>query len=470
MSEHRARRAVARVLALLAFGVAGLPAPAGADEIPVGAADRAGLTVTIYNDGLALIGDRREVTLAPGPNRLAFLDVSAALQPETARLRVADAVVIEQGLAFDPLTRTRLLQDAVGKTVRVVRTHPETGAETTEDATVLSVAEGVVLRIGDRIETDPPGRIVFADVPAGLRARPTLVATVEAAAAGRRAVELDYLTGGLSWRADYVAELDAAEERLDLDGWATLNNASGADYRDAELRLVAGAVHRATPGIAMRQDVMTMQAEAAPAMAESAPSEYHLYRLDRPVTIADNETKQVALLSGAGVPVAREYRFVNLGRDVMGEERPVNATVRLAFENTKAGGLGLALPAGVIRFYRRDEAGRALFLGEDAIAHTAEGARVELTLGQAFDVTALARQTAFERPSERLIEVAFEIVLENAKPTPVTATVVEEMAGEWRVLEESHKHERTAAQRAEWRVPVPAEGRAVLTYRVRIES
>ncbi|HLB79340.1 MAG TPA: hypothetical protein VJJ77_02460, partial [Dongiaceae bacterium] len=319
----------ARALAILALAAA----PAGADEIPVAAADRAGLTVTIYNDGLALVGDRREVTLAEGPNRLAFLDVSAALQPETARLRVAGAVVIEQGLAFDPLTRTRLLQEAVGKTVRLVRTHPETGAETTEDATVLSVADGVVLRIGDRIETDPPGRIVFADVPAGLRARPTLVATVEAAAAGRRAVELDYLTGGLSWRADYVAELDAAEEHLDLDGWATLGNTSGADYRDAELRLVAGAVHLATPEIAMRQDLMTMQAEAAPAMAESAPSEYHLYRLDRPVTIADNETKQVALLSGAGVPVAREYRFVNLGRDAGGEARPVNATVRLAVEN-----------------------------------------------------------------------------------------------------------------------------------------
>ncbi len=470
MSEHRVRWAAARILAV-PLVVAGLAAaPAAADEIPVAAAERTGLTVTIYNDDLALVGDRREVTLAPGPNRLAFLDVSAALQPETARLRIEGGTVIEQGLAFDPLTRTRLLQEAVGKTVRVVRTHPETGAETTEEATVLSVADGVVLRIGDRIETDPPGRIVFAEVPAGLRARPTLVATVEAAAAGRRAVELDYLTGGLSWRADYVAELDAAEERLDLDGWATLGNTSGADYRDAELRLVAGAVHRATPGIAMRRDVMTMQAEMAPAMAESAPSEYHLYRLDRPVTIADNETKQVALLSGAGVPVEREYRFVNLGRDAGGEERPVNATVRLVFENTKAGGLGLALPAGVIRFYRRDEAGRALFLGEDAIAHTADGARVELTLGQAFDVTARARQTAFERPSDRLMEIAFEIVLENAKPTPVTATVVEEMAGEWRVLEESHPHERTAAQRAEWRVPVPAAGRAVLTYRMRIET
>jgi hypothetical protein len=182
----------ARALAILALAAG----PAGADEIPVAAADRAGLTVTIYNDGLALVGDRREVTLAQGPNRLAFLDVSAALQPETARLRVADAVVIEQGLAFDPLTRTRLLQEAVGKTVRVVRTHPETGAETTDEATVLSVADGVVLRIGDRIETDPPGRIVFAEVPAGCaRGRPGERSRPRPDGTGRAR---RYLTKGLS--------------------------------------------------------------------------------------------------------------------------------------------------------------------------------------------------------------------------------------------------------------------------------
>jgi hypothetical protein len=355
----------------------------------------------------------------------------------------------------------------------VITTNPETGAETVEDATVLSVAGGVVLRIGDRIETASPGRIVFAEVPANLRARPTLIIELDSDAAGEKPVELAYLTGGLSWRADYVAELSADESTLDLNGLVTLTNVSGTSYRDARLQLVAGDVNRVRDEMMFRAG-MAEQAVAAPApaMSEEALFEYHLYTLERPTTIADNQTKQVALLSGSGIPVEKEYRFVNIANayDYIRAETPrANASVRLAFNNTEADRLGLPLPMGTVRVYKSDSDGQALFVGEDAIQHTPKGETVRLTLGQAFDVTAHPKQTDFERLSDRVFEAAYEIEIKNAKTEDITVAVIETIPGQWKVVSESVAHERTSAFQAEWQVPVPAEGSTTLTYRVRIE-
>ncbi len=466
---HKLIRPAAGALA----GLLVVAAAPGADieERPVGLDAQTGVAVTIYNEDLALVRDSRRAVIEAGLNRLAFVEVSAQIRPETALLRGPEGrlSVVEQNFDFDLLTPAKLLEKSVGGTVRVITTNPETGAEKVEEATVLSVAEGVVLRIGDRIEVEPTGRIVFAEVPPALRARPTLVLTVDGAAAGEAALELSYLTGGLSWRADYVAKLSPDESRLDLNGLVTLTNTSGTTYRDARLQLVAGDVNRVQPAMARAMEMMA-QAEA-PAMAEEALFEYHLYTLARPTTIAENQTKQVALLSGAGVPVAKEYRFVDIANAydyVLAEPRRVNATVRIAFENVSSGGLGQPLPKGIVRVYKDDSAGQALFVGEDEIAHTPKGETVRLTLGQAFDVTATARQVDFERVGDRTIEVAFEVEVKNAKSEPIEVALVEQIPGEWKVLEESHPHSKPAAFRAEWDVAVPAEGKTSLSYRLRI--
>lgn len=469
---HR-RRPLKAALFASALAIA---APAFAqEEKTIGLGEQTSVAVTIYNEDLALVKDRRTVSLDPGVNRLAFVDVSARIRPETALVGTAEGrlSVLEQNFDFDLLTPEKLLEKSVGGTVRVVRTHPETGEETVEEATVLSVAGGVVLRIGDRIETAPPGRIVFAEVPPNLRARPTLVVSVENETAGDTPVELAYLTGGLSWRADYVAALSPDETTLDLNGLVTLTNTSGTSYREARLQLVAGDVNRVREMIMYRAD-MAAQAEAAPApsMTQEALFEYHLYTLDRPTTIADNQTKQVALLSGSGIPVTKEYRFVNIANahDYVQAEAPrVNAAVRIAFDNSEAARLGLPLPGGTVRVYKNDSGGQALFVGEDAIQHTPKGETVRLTLGQAFDVTARARQTAFERISDRVFEAAYEVEVKNAKTEDVTVVVAETIPGEWEILSESIAHERASAFQAEWQVPVPAEGSTKLTYRVRIE-
>jgi hypothetical protein len=338
----------------------------------------------------------------------------------------------------------------------------------------LSVAGGTVLQVGDRIETNPPGRIVFAEVPSNLRARPTLVLQLESAAAGEQGVELSYLTGGLSWKADYVAELADDEMTIDLSGLVTLTNTSGTSYREAKLQLVAGDVNRVHDVMATRMRSLGMMEDsvaAAPKMREESLFEYHLYTLERATTIAENQTKQVALLSGSKIPVRKKYRLENASNryDYWPQESErVNPTVSIAFDNKEAGRLGMPLPKGIVRVYKADSEGQALFVGEDSIEHTPKNETVELTLGKAFDVTARSKQVDYDEIGKNVLEVSYEVELKNAKKEPITVVVAEQLPGEWKVLEESHPHTEASAFLAEWSVPVPAEGSTKLTYRVRI--
>ncbi|HXV21492.1 MAG TPA: hypothetical protein VD811_10970, partial [Desulfuromonadales bacterium] len=220
-------------LTLLAAALLLAPSPArAAEERRSTLQDQQEVAVTIYNEDLALVRDQRLVSLDKGENVLAFREVSAQMRPETALLRSLTQPqgfsVVEQNFDFDLLTPQALLEKYVGRRVQVVRVHPQTGAETAEDAVVLAATGGVVLQIGDRIETGVPGRLSYPDVPANLRDRPTLVVQLLSGTEKPQQLELAYLTGGLSWRADYVAELGAKDDRLDLSGWVTLTNQSGA--------------------------------------------------------------------------------------------------------------------------------------------------------------------------------------------------------------------------------------------------
>jgi hypothetical protein len=242
---------------------------------------------------------------------------------------------------------------------------------------------------------------------------------------------------------------------------------------------VAGDVHRVRDELRLARGMAVEEAmvKAAPQMAEEALFEYHLYTLGRPTTIAENQTKQVALLSAAGVPVSKE--FVLSGSDYyyrssVGElGQKLKVGVFIEFENREKTGLGLPLPKGVVRVYKKDAAGGAQFVGEDTIDHTPKNEKVRLKLGDAFDVTADKKQTDFKKLAgtgrfNYVFESAYRIELKNAKKEAVTVKVQEPMPGDWEVLVESHPHVKEAAGTAVWQVPVPAEGTAVLTYRVRV--
>ena len=455
------------------------------DEIVSTASDQGSVAVTIYNDNLALVKDVRRVRLGRGLNRLAWREVSAQMRPETAQLRnlsnPAGFRLQEQNFDFDLLTPQTLLEKYVGREVGVIRPHAGTDAETRESATVLSTHNGVVLRFADgRIETGVPGRLAFPGVPDTLRDTPTLVISLLNTVAGEQNLELSYLTSGLSWRADYVAELNGDDDRLDLNGWVTLTNQSGAAYPDARLQLVAGDVNRVRESQPMPRATMAMAAKVADAaeMQQESLFEYHLYTLQRPATLAENQTKQVALMSASRVPVRKTFLLEGANYYYAGPYGEIGRKIRVGvfveFDN-KGEGLGVPLPRGIVRVYKQDSQGNAQFVGEDRIDHTPKNETVRLKLGDAFDVTADKKQTDFQKlagsgRTNAVFESAYELVLKNAKPEAVTVTVREPMPGDWTMVSESQPHTKAASGLAEWQVKVPAEGKATLTWRVRIKG
>ena len=450
------------------------------DEVVSTASDQQSVAVTIYNDDLALVKDTRRVRLPRDASLLAWREVSARMRPETAQLRnlsnPAGFRLLEQNFDFDLLTPETLLEKYIGREIAVIRVNPATGAETREAATVLATNGGVVLQFADRVETGVPGRLAFSGVPDTLRDKPTLVISLVNPAAGLQNLELSYLTGGLSWRADYVAELNASDDRLDLNGWVTLTNQSGAAYPNARLQLVAGDLNRVRE--AQPRELATMAAKVADAaeMQQESLFEYHLYTLQRPTTLAENQTKQVALMAAAGVPVKKEFLLEGANYYYSGQHAELGQKIKVGvfveFDNT-GNGLGIPLPRGVIRLYKKDSQGNAQFVGEDRIDHTPKNETVRLKLGDAFDVTADRKQTAFQKLAgtsryNYVFESAYEIVLNNAKPEAVTITVREPMPGDWAMVSESQPHTKAASGTAEWKVSVPAEGKTTLSYRVRV--
>jgi hypothetical protein len=444
--------------------------------------DQQNVAVTIYNENLALIKDQRKIQLKGG--QLAFRDVSARMRPETALLKSltnpGKLQVIEQNFDFDLLTPQKLLEKYVGKSVTVISTNPATGIELSEQALVLSANNGVVLKIGERIESGIPGRIVYPDVPVNLRDRPTLVMSLNNHGAELQEVELSYLTGGLGWKADYVVELNSADDKLDLSGWVTLTNASGTTYRNARLQLVAGDVNQVRDEMRQPQrypsPARAMPMEA-PHMAEESLLEYHLYTLEHETTIAENQTKQVSLLSASAVPVHKELLLRGADYYYQGSYgelgQKMKVGVYIEFDNRESAHLGMPLPKGIIRVYKKDNAGNAQFVGEDRIDHTPKNEKVRLKLGEAFDVTADKKQTDFKKlpnpaKGNALLESAYEILLKNAKKEAVTVTVQEPIPADWKILEESHPHAKVSSNTAAWKISVPAEGSTTLSYRVQV--
>ncbi len=440
--------------------------------------DQQAVAVTIYNNDRALIKDHRRLTLPRGQSVLAFREVSAKMEPETALLIAPSLKVLEQNFEFDLLSPQSLLGKYLGRTVRVVRSHPTTGEETSEPAVVLSTYNGVVLKMADHIETGIPGRLIFPDVPANLRDEPTLTMLVDNHANGQQEMELSYLTTGLDWKADYVADLNDSDTACDIRGWVTLTNRSGTSYRDAHLQLVAGDVRQAERG-EHRPRLMAKEAGAEDTeMRRQELFEYHLYSLDRPTTITDNQTKQVALLAGTDVPCRKE--FVLAGQSYYYAARQVElgrkskVAVYLATVNSTKNHLGFPFPKGVVRVYKKDGQSGLQFIGEDRIDHTPENGEIRLQLGNAFDVTADRVQTDFKKlaalpPYHSLYEAAFAITLHNAKNEPVTVQVKEPIPGDWQMVSESHRHQKTESNTAAWSILVPAKGSVTLSYRTQVK-
>jgi hypothetical protein len=452
------------------------PAQATAAKVS-GDADRRQVSITVYNQGFGLVREVRELKeLGKGRVALEFRDVASTIQPETVAVKSLGGGlrVLEQNYRFDLLTPETLLEKYVGRNVRAYRYHEATGKEDVVDAKVLSVANGPVLQINNEITFGYPGRLAFPELPADLIAKPTLVWLVESAQPNQ-SLEVSYLAQNLSWKADYVFVVNDKDDKGDLVGWVTLQNQSGATYRDAELKLVAGDVNRVREeeqGPTRMYKSAAPMAAGAPAFREEGLFEYHLYTLGRPTTVRDKEQKQVTLLEAQGIGVTKKLIFFGQQywfRSQYGEvAKNQKIGVYLDFKNTEANHLGMPLPKGTVRVYKADKSGAKQFVGEDAIDHTPRDEKLRIKMGDAFDVVADQKQLEWKALGSCQSESAWEIELRNHKDEAVRVELREPVGGDWTIVESSLPATKEDAQTITFDVPVPKRGATKVKYRVRV--
>ena len=506
MTFRSAALAVVSTAALLTGAAALAQAEADPDATAQG-----DVSVTIYNNGLGLVQDVRQLAIPQGRSTISFPDVSAQIRPETLSFAAEGTGIVEQNFDFDLLTPQKLMEKAIGQTVTLIRTNPATGQETRERATVLSTAGGVVIRIGDRIEVlrddGLPVRVIFDRVPPNLRARPTLSVTVDSRRGGTRPASIRYLTPGLGWSADYVSLYDEAKGTIDMQGWVTLTNGTGTTFHSANTLLVAGnpnsnggsPVYRGRPMPPPPPPGRSVVPGTETAGREQL-GDFYLYPIAERTTIANNQTKQVSFLDAQGVPARKVY-----GRTVgwlSSDQQPVNVQSQIAFSSSRDGGLGDALPAGTVRFYQRDRAGNPQFIGENGIGHTPMGSELTLSTGDAFDIYVQAevekRETItgaeWERSARyRVIEdgqvvrtieaerpksfyrTTMRYTLTNAQSRPVEVELVQAgldrgwWGNDFRITQEDVPGKQLNADRRKYVISVPANGKREVrvTYETR---
>jgi hypothetical protein len=444
--------------------------------------DQTDLAVTVYNSNVALVRDTREVSLPGGESQLRFMDIASTINPATVHIRALAAPeklnVLEQDYEYDLLDADKVLDKYVGREVTLMRAVQKNGSTEWEETQATLLANnpgGPVWRVGNAIETGmPPSGYRFSALPENLYSRPTLVWTLDNSGAQRQKIEASYLANNMTWSADYVMNVARDDNSASLDGWVTLSNNTGAAFRNATLQLVAGQLNRVA-GVGGRGAPALFgmaPAAAPPTMEQENFSEYHLYTLTRRTSIFDKETKQVSLLDAPNFPV--EKHFVVNGnsyyyRSQLAPGAPVKDPVMVYyhFKNEEKAGLGMPLPAGTIRVYQPDSHGGALFIGEDHIDHTPKDEALDIHIGNAFDVVAERKQTDYRSISRNEWETEYEITLRNHKDSDITVEVNEPIGGDWEMLNSTFLYTKTAAFAAQFKVPVPKDGTAVLKYRVR---
>ena len=465
------RNACCRTALALVATVA--PHAVSSADLSSSAAQRKDVALTIYNDDLSLVRERRGVPTQSGVFRLRFEDVTAGIDPTTVHLKPDGGTlqIIEQNYEYDLISREKLMEKYVGRDVSY---RTENG--TVGTARLLSAHQGYVYKLGDKIVFDLPGTIVLDAIPEELSARPTLVWTLDGSASGERSVELTYLSRGLSWRADYVLLLAEDEAQGGLTGWVTVNNQSGGTFDNASLKLVAGDVNRVREEMVRApylDESMAMSAKV-PGVREEAFFEYHLYTVERRTDLKQNQQKQILFFDAEQVRVQKDYTFRNLPhfvhRGFAAPQGSEHVDVSLRFENTAANDLGVPIPQGVLRVYKRDRQGAPQFLGENRVRHTPKDETLEFEVGRAFDIVGEHAQTDYQQLGERRFEVAFEVTLRNHKSEDVQVRVLESFIGDWEIVSSSLPHQKRDAYTAVFEVPVPKDGEAKLTYRARIEN
>lgn len=458
----------------------------------VTASSSEGVSLTVYNQNFGLVKDVRKVQLTSGINFLRFEDVAAAIDPTTVNfvsLTAPNSVVVrEQNYQYDIMDPTTILSKSVGKTVTfrkfldgggerevsgVLLNPPQVSVSDT-DGNVSTRSVGMVLKTGNGVVLNPSGQAELAELPSGLVPKPSLIWKLESTQAGEQKAEISYQTGGINWRSDYVAVANSDDTQADLTSWVTIDNKSGTGYSNAALKLLAGDVHRVQPPVMhMRRGFAAGGVAAmAPQFTEKSFAEYHLYTMAGKTNINNNETKQLSLFNVSNVPTKKLFIYEpeHVGGFHPQGNDPKKVNVKIEVANTEKNNLGMALPKGKVRVYKRDDDGALQFIGEDMIDHTPREEKIRLYIGDAFDLVGERRQMNFLQPSQRIQRITYEISLRNHKDSDATITSVEHAYGQWKILSSSHKYEKKDSRTFEFPVKVPAHAEVKINYEIEIKS
>ncbi len=420
------------------------------------------LEITIYEQDLALVKERREIELKSGVNLVEYGNVAARIDPASVMVEDPenrDTAVIEQNYEYDLVSSYSLLEKYLEKEITVTAGDGESysgkllGYE--ENGVVLEGKDGNILVLQEILKVEVPDA-------SGLSTKPTLVWQLYSPVSGTRELLTSYLTGGMSWNADYALKSNADETKADIRGWVNIDNQAGIDFEAASMKLVSGEINRVSAPQpvyeAMEEELVAEDAAVESPFTEEGFFEYHLYTLEKPVTLKNNQEKQISLFTAYSVPIKKELIYDSFSGD--------RVRVFLTLQNSEENGPGMPLPAGVFRTYKTDSAGDLQFLGEDRIEHTPENGEIRAAVGTSFDVTASRTETDYERVSDNAERVSYEIELTNSKAQAQAVTVVEQLFGQWEILESSDEYEKIDAFTVEFRVTVPAKGAKTVSYRV----
>jgi hypothetical protein len=442
------------------------------------AEEQIGMEVTVYNNSLGLVKDTRKVTLPKGRGELQFMDVASSIMPVTVQAKSVNKpdafTVLEQNYEYDLIDQKKLLDKYVGKKVKLVNVNQYKDRTSVVDAVLLSNNQGPVYVIDGEIHLGYQGYPVLPKLPADLIAKPTLTWLYDNAADKPLDLEVSYLTNNLNWKADYVVLVNADDTAADVSGWVTLDNKSGASYKDARLKLVAGDVNRVEDPRAREIQYLgsySMKAKEQP-FVEKAFFEYHIYDLQRKTTLKNNQTKQVSLLEAYGAGIKKEllvYGIKTYHTRQFTETQPKQpVNVYVTFKNSKDSKLGMPLPAGIMRLYKQDTDGSRQFIGEDRILHIPKDEDVRLKVGQAFDVVAERKQIDYRQLTTLMHETEWEVTIRNHKDQDVTAGVIEPLPRTWEVIAKTHEFKKLDASTIRFDVTVPKDKEVKVTYRIRV--
>ncbi len=426
------------------------------------------ISVTVYNSNLGVVSEIRKLKFEKGINDISYRDVPSKIDANSVRFEVINSNqkidILEQNYAFDLVSPDKMYQKYIDKEIEMFN---EDGKQYRGTLLAYNKGEITILEKSGSIKNvmlSKINEVSFPSLPNGLITKPTLFWKYEAPASGEFDCNVSYQTGGMNWKAEYVAVLSDDETMLSLSGWAAIDNRSGKRYSDAKLKLIAGDINRNTYSkrIVRLDAVMAPMRVGQAGFDEKTFFEYHMYTLPRKTTLADNETKQISLFEPASSRVEKIFKFKP-------EENPTQVAVVLEFKNSKKFGLGMPLPAGRVRLFKADTDKSMVLLGEDMIKHTPKDEEMSLRVGYAFDIVGEAKVLDQKRISKQIEERTFQVEIRNRKSEKIIVEIERKLFGYWEIVETDREYEKKDANTIIFMVEIEADSTITVNYKVKYD-